>query len=297
MNKKTQYMLISVLSIIVIILALVIMLRSPEKNPDVPTGLESTNPPAAQNTGKPVQDPEDTPGQEQPETPVPGLPLSGLVIGIDPGHQGQGNADREEAAPWSAEANPNVNITTMKAKCTWGATGNRSGTPEYVITLAISEKIKASLEKLGATVVMTRESHEVDLSNRQRAEIGNQAHADVVIRIHCNSADVESANGIEIFVRDKGDNTAAYQERASYDYALASELMTYLISATGANNRTVKRSDDYTGINWSTVPCMIIECGFLSNEAEEQKLIDEAYQQKYADAIAEWLQNSTVLKR
>lgn len=294
MSKKAQYMLILILAVVVIVLAIVIMLRPDGKPSDLPTGMESTEAPATEAPESPGETGTETPA---PGTEAPSLPLSGLVIGIDPGHQGRGNSDREEAAPWSEEANPTVNIKTTKAKCTSGTTGRISGTDEYIITLAISAKIKSTLEALGATVVMTRESHEVDLSNQQRAEIGNKANADVVLRIHCNGAENEAANGIEIYVRDKGDNTAAYQERAAYDYALASELMQYLIAETGANNRTVKRSDDYTGINWSTVPCMIIECGFLSNEAEEQNLINDAYQQKFADAVAAWLQNSTALKR
>jgi N-acetylmuramoyl-L-alanine amidase len=168
---------------------------------------------------------------------------------------------------------------------------------EYIVTLEISLKMKTSLEALGAKVVMIREDHNVNISNKERAEIGNNANADVVLRVHCNGAESESAKGIELYVRDKGDNTAAYKERSDYDYSVASELMNYLISATGAKNRGVKRSDNYTGTNWSSVPSVIIECGFMSNEEEDNLLVTEAYQQKFADAVAEWLKNSEIIKK
>ena len=190
-----------------------------------------------------------------------------------------------------------VNNEVMKTKCASGTTGKFTNVPEYIVTLEISLKMKTSLEALGAKVVMIREDHNVNISNKERAEIGNNANADVVLRVHCNGAESESAKGIELYVRDKGDNTAAYKERSDYDYSVASELMDYLISATGAKNRGVKRSDNYTGTNWSSVPSVIIECGFMSNEEEDNLLVTEAYQQKFADAVAEWLKNSEIIKK
>lgn len=252
------------------------------------------------NTEEPTADVSETetPAAETPtEAPTPSDVLRGLVIGIDPGHQGRSNNDKEPCAPWGPEANPAINNETMKTKTASGTEGKFSGVAEYVATLDISMQIKERLELLGATVVMTRESHDVDLSNIDRAKIGNDANCDVVIRIHCNGAEKESVSGVEAYVRGRGDNTEEYLALGAYEKKLADELLKYFVKATGAINRGAKTSDNYTGLNWSTVPSIILECGFMSNETEDYKLTSESYQRKIAEGIADWLVNTEVLKK
>ena len=294
--SKIQGVLIVVLVIAVAVLAVIIAV-DPGSNPDnddVPslTPSESGDVLATDDSSA-----TDDSGSEPTEgTEEPMAPLAGIVVCIDPGHQGSANSEKEPCAPWSAEANPEVNSDTMKSKCTAGATGSFTGKLEYVLTLEISMKIKSVLTELGATVVMTRESHDVNISNKERAQIGNDAEADVTLRIHGNSFSNPDVNGIEFYVRDVGDNTAEYKERSDYDYALAKELYDVMIAATGATSRGVKRSDSYTGTNWSDVPSIIIECGFMSNEIEDNKLASEEYQQIIADSVGKWLTESKILK-
>lgn len=313
--EKLQYAIIIVLVVVVAALAVAIAVIKPgtgDHPGDDATSAPDINSDNVLSSGSPTEngslspDITDAPIGSSPATlspdntvsPVdPSKPLSGIVICIDPGHQGEGNREKEPCAPWGKDANASVNNEVMKTKCASGTTGKFTNVPEYIVTLEISLKMKTSLEALGAKVVMIREDHNVNISNKERAEIGNNANADVVLRVHCNGAESESAKGIELYVRDKGDNTAAYKERSDYDYSVASELMDYLISATGAKNRGVKRSDNYTGTNWSSVPSVIIECGFMSNEEEDNLLVTEAYQQKFADAVAEWLKNSEIIKK
>ena len=61
---------------------------------------------------------------------------------------------------------------------------------------------------------------------------------------------------------------------------------------TGAKNRGVTARQDLTGFNWSEVPCVLLEMGFLTNAAEEANLIDPAYQDSIvlgvAQAVAQW---------
>ena len=211
-------------------------------------------------------------------TPSAGLqlPLKGLKICIDPGHQGIGNREKEPCAPWN---------DLLKAKCTSGACGNFTGVDEHVTTLAISQKIKTKLTALGAEVLLTRESPNVDLSNKERAEMANRFGADITLRIHCNSADSADAEGIELYVRDAGDGSAAYQRRSDEDYRKAAPLLDALCAETGARSRGLKKSDAYTGINWCEHTCIIVECGFLSNEKEDRLLQQAAYQDKIAEGI------------
>ncbi|MCR5693476.1 MAG: N-acetylmuramoyl-L-alanine amidase [Clostridia bacterium] len=295
MRYKIMTITVVALLCVAVILGFIIFIVSTNQggiagnNTPVPTS-EAT-PDGGTETSAPTEPPTEEP------TPTPEPPLAGLIIGIDPGHQKKMNGDKEPCAPWGPEGNSKVNKTVMKTKTSSGTQGKFTNQPEYIVTLDISLKIKAKLEALGATVVMTRETHDVDLSNIDRANICNEAGCDVTLRIHCNGADKESVNGVEAWIRGVGDGTKEYKELGEYEKQLAEELLRYYVNSTGAINRGVKTSDNYTGLNWSTVPSIIIECGFMSNEEEDNKLASAEYQQQIADGIANWLLNTKVLKQ
>lgn len=85
---------------------------------------------------------------------------TGDIICIDPGHQSRGNNGKEPEGPGSQ---------TMKTKVAGGTGGVVSGVPEYQLTLTIGMMLKLELQNRGYTVVMTRESNDVDISNKERA--------------------------------------------------------------------------------------------------------------------------------
>ena len=85
-----------------------------------------------------------------------------FVIVIDPGHQAKANLEQEPIGPDARET---------KYKVTGGTTGVVTGKPEYVLTLEASNLLKDHLEKKGFQVILTRTSHDVDISNQERAEI------------------------------------------------------------------------------------------------------------------------------
>lgn len=211
--------------------------------------------------------------------PISDQLLSGIKICIDPGHQIKGNYEKELCAPWS---------DTLKSKCTSGTCGNFVGTDEYVINLQISLLLRDKLVALGADVLMTREIHEVDISNKERAEMANQYGADITLRIHCNSADSAAAEGIDLYIRDVGDGSSEYKQKSDKDYAIAKEMLEYICNATGGKKRNVNRSDAYTGINWCENTCVIVECGFMSNEKEDRLLNTADYQDKIAQGIVDY---------
>lgn len=211
--------------------------------------------------------------------PISDQLLSGMKICIDPGHQIKGNYEKELCAPWS---------DTLKSKCTSGTCGNFVGTDEYVINLQISLILRDKLVALGADVLMTREIHEVDISNKERAEMANQYGADITLRIHCNSADSAAAEGIDLYIRDVGDGSTEYKQKSDKDYAIAKEMLEYICNATSGKKRNVNRSDAYTGINWCENTCVIVECGFMSNEKEDRLLNTADYQDKIAQGIVDY---------
>ena len=188
--------------------------------------------------------------------------LAGVVIGIDPGHQAHANSEREPVAPGSSE---------MKAKVSSGTQGVRTGIPEYVTNLEVSFKLRDALEALGATVYMTRETHDVNISNMERAIMFNELNVDLALRIHCNGANDRGVHGAGTYARKTGD-CQQESERA------ATLILDQLCAASGARRQGVYINDNYTGQNWSTVPCVMVEMGYMSNAEEDQKLNDPAYQ-------------------
>lgn len=199
------------------------------------------------------------------------LRLQGLKIGIDPGHQGKGNSEREPVAPGSEE---------MKAKVSSGTSGRSTGIAEYVTVLEISLKLRDVLEAQGCTVYMTRDTHDIDISNLERAEMMNELGVDLVLRIHCDGAEDPTANGIGMFVRKTGEKQAESETAAEI-------ILDKMVESTGAKRRGVYLRDTYTMNNWSVVPCILVECGFMSNPEEDEKLNDPAYQELLAQGLAE----------
>ena len=201
----------------------------------------------------------------------PALVLEGIRIGIDPGHQAKGNNEKETIAPNSSQTKPKVSS---------GTSGTATHIAEYVTVLEISLKLRDSLEAQGAQVYMTRESHDVNISNQERAKMMNEAGVDLVLRIHCDGANNRSKRGIALYC-SKSNSIAAESHRA------AEAILPAVCAATGANGNGIVSNDNYTGQNWSTVPCIMVECGFLSNPEEDALLNDDAYQQKLADGLTQ----------
>ena len=221
----------------------------------------------AQNAPEASAEPSAEPSPEPTQTPR----LYGLKIGIDPGHQGKANSDKEPIAPGSKET---------KAKVSSGTSGRSTGIAEYVTVLEISLKLRDALEAQGATVYMTRDTHDIDISNLERAEMMNELGVDLVLRIHCDGAEDSSANGIGMFVRKTGEG----QQESE---AAAQVLLDAMVEATGAKKRGVFLRDTYTMNNWSVVPCILVECGFMSNPEEDEKLNDPDYQNLLVQGMVE----------
>jgi N-acetylmuramoyl-L-alanine amidase len=164
-----------------------------------------------------------------------------------------------------------------------GATGVATHIPEYKETLAISLKLRDVLIAKGVKVVMVRTTNDVDIPNSKRAAIGNDAKADLVVRIHLNGSNDDSVHGIMTLYPD-GNPWVTPIAAASKKAAEA--IQSGVLSATGAASQGISGSSIMAGFNYSKRPSIIVECGYLSNAAEDRLVATEAYQQKIADGIA-----------
>ena len=219
----------------------------------------------AAETAAPTAEPTASP--EPTQTPR----LYGLRIGIDPGHQEHANGEKEPVAPGSSET---------KAKVYSGTAGVSTGIAEYITDLEVALKLRDALKAQGCEVYMTREVNDIDISNLERAEMMNELGVDLVLRLHCDGATDRSANGIGMFVRATG-------EKQEESEAAAKVLLEAMSEATGAKARGVFLRDTYTMNNWSIVPCILVEMGYMSNPEEDEKLNDPAYQDLLVQGMVE----------
>ena len=197
-----------------------------------------------------------------------------IVVVIDPGHQLRGDNAMEPNGPGSK---------TSKARVTSGTSGVATGVAEYILNLDISLKLKTELENRGYVVHMTRSTHDVNISNKERAEYANSVNADIAVRIHANGAG-PSVRGAETLAPSANNPYVSYLSNASI--SLSRHVINAYCSATGFINRGVKTNDTMTGINWSSVPVTIIELGFMSNASEDRAMQDSIMQNNMVQGIA-----------
>ena len=201
---------------------------------------------------------------------------NGYVIVIDPGHQEKGNSEKEPVGPGATET---------KAKVSSGTASRFNGYPEYKVNMEVALKLRQILLERGYTVIMTRTGNAVNISNIERATIANDAHADAFVRLHCNGSENNTFHGIGIYYQTP--NNPYNGDLHGEAKALNSCLLEHMLSATGARRDGLIESDTYSGINWCKVPAGLVEMGYMTNQEEDAKLQDQAYQQKLAVGIAD----------
>lgn len=201
-----------------------------------------------------------------------------FVVCIDPGHQQKGDPRGEDSSPSGGG---------RKARVASGTCGVATKKPEYAVNMEAALILKDLLLKKGYQVVMTRESNEVNVSNKERAQIANDANAHMTIRLHCDSIGNSGKCGSVLIVPSKTGKFTAGIYPNSYRYAecLKKELQTKGIKVNGIFERS-----DMTGFNWSKVPVIIFEMGFMSNWNEDKMLSDPHYQQKLMEAVVNALE-------
>ena len=202
------------------------------------------------------------------------------VIVIDPGHADHPNLEKEPIAPGSK---------TMKIKDGGGTRGTFTNTPEYVVAMKVAKKLKTLLEQKGFTVIMTKTDNSVSLGNIERAEIGNKANAALVIRIHADGAANTSAHGASMLVPALTKCTASIYDESKRCGKIVIDTLT---KEVGMYNRGLVYRKDITGFNWSKVPVILIEMGFMTNEQEDHLLSSPDYQDSIAKGLADGIQKA-----
>ena len=168
---------------------------------------------------------------------------------------------------------------------------------EKDVNLQIAKKIKNILEKKNIKVVMTREDDTSLARNgegrkkvqdmKARVELINKTKPDLAVSIHQNSYHEESVSGAQVFYfmhSTEGERAAGIMQKA-------------LLAVDPDNHRQEKADDGYYLLRRTEVPTIIVECGFLSNREEADKLVDKEYQKKIAEAVVQGIEGFAGVKK
>jgi len=197
------------------------------------------------------------------------------VVVIDAGHDLRANSDTEPIGPGSS---------TRKIKDGGGTRGVASGLTEAELNLRVALRIRPLLEDAGVRVVMTRTRNAgSSMGNIARARIANRVDAGLFLRIHADGSPDPSARGSHTLYpalrRGWTDDVYAPSKRA------AMIVQMELRRALGFPDRGLQERSDFTGFNWSDVPVILVEMGFMTNRTDDRLLATTEYQRRAARGL------------
>jgi N-acetylmuramoyl-L-alanine amidase len=210
------------------------------------------------------------------------LPLSGKVVGIDPGHNGRNYTDPGyiDHLIWNGRE---------QEACDTTGTETATGYTEAQFNFNVAGYLTSDLRAEGAKVVLTRTSNSgIGPCVTQRSEILNRAHANVAIDIHADGGPADGrgftvlepvADGIND--RVIGASKAFGREVLDRYHALTGMPLSDYDGTDGISDR-----DNLAGLNLTTVPKVLIECGNMRNSTDAALLTRPSFQRLAARALA-----------
>lgn len=189
-----------------------------------------------------------------------GMQLSNTIVVVDPGHGGA-----ESGAVWH---------------------GQHTTVYEKDLTLQIGLKLAALLQNAGAQVIMTRTT-DTTVPLDSRPELANQDHATIFVSVHiddCPGHNVASGS------------TVYYHMDSADSRALAESVDSQIAAVSGLPNRGalsdgVLYQSGLAVLRLSTMPAVLVECGFINNDYDRSLLMKPDYQEKFAQAICQGIIN------
>ena len=210
-------------------------------------------------------------------------PLAGEVVGIDPGHNGL-----NYTAP--GVINQPVFNGTGTEPCDTTGTATDSGYTEAQFNFNVATYLQADLQAEGATVVLTRPNNDgVGPCVTTRAAIINDAHADVAVDIHADGGPADGRGFAVLEPTPDGPNNGVIASSAAFAAilrdAFAAGTPMPVSDYDGVDG--LQPRNDLAGLNLTTVPKVLIECGNMQNATDAALLVTPSFQQAAAGAMAQ----------
>ena len=161
-----------------------------------------------------------------------------------------------------------------------GAAGMAAGAREKALTLAMALKLRDALERAGATVLMTRTGDQ-SVSNSFRLNRFRQSDADLLVSIHCNASVNPMVKGVSTYYRHQ-----AYRPLSQHIQMEMRKLGLADFGNVGGFNFILNAPTE--------LPSALVEVGFLSNPADEERLLDGAFREEVAERIVEGIRRFIV---
>ncbi len=199
------------------------------------------------------------------------------VVVVDPGHDARANLDEEPIGPGARET---------KIKDGGGTSGVVTGVSEAELNLRVSLRLRRMLRRAGVAVVMTRtRTKGVSMGNVARARIANRAGARLFLRVHADGSSDASVHGTHTLVPAL---RAGWTDDIYRSSGRAGRLVQRaLVARLGSVDRGLNERSDITGFNWSDVPAILVELGFMTNPREDRRLNGRGYQRRAALGLCE----------
>lgn len=216
-----------------------------------------------------------------PSPSPPALPLAGRTVGIDPGHNGGNFADPGfiDQLIWNGRESETCDTT---------GTETASGFTEASFNFDVATDLRADLISAGARVVMTRQDNTgVGPCVTTRTQIINNAHADVAIDIHADGGPAWGRGFTVLEPVADGPNDAVISPSLQFGADVRAALLrgtSMPLSDYYGTNGLISR-DDLAGLNLTTVPKVLVECGNMPNPTDAALLASPAFQQQLARAF------------
>jgi N-acetylmuramoyl-L-alanine amidase len=209
-------------------------------------------------------------------------PLAGKIVGIDPGHNGLNYTD-------PSYLNHKIWNGREWEDCDTTGTETASGYTEARFNWNVARYLRAILVRDGARVVLTRKNnHGIGPCVNRRARILDRAHANVSIDIHADWA-AASGRGFTVLepVAD-GPNDKVIKSSLQFGRSVHAAMRNRTkipVSDYYGHNGYIRRND-LAGLNLTTMPKVLIECGNMNNARDAALLVRPAVQQSIARALA-----------
>lgn len=209
--------------------------------------------------------------------------LDGLVVTIDPGHNGRNGAHPEQI-------NQQVAIGQGQTKeCDTTGTETASGYPESAFNLDVALALRRLLRKAGARVVLTRSDDDgVGPCINQRARIGNEAKSDAAVSIHADGGPPGGRGYHVIYPTRIGgltDDIYRDSRRLAVRMRDAYGRITGLPRSTYIGDAGLDKRSDLGGLRLSDVPKVFVETANMRNAADAEKLESKSFRGRIARAI------------
>jgi N-acetylmuramoyl-L-alanine amidase len=177
----------------------------------------------------------------------------------------------------NSNAEPDARFNTVVIDAGHGGF-DRGGIPrqrvaEKTVALDVAQRLRKKLREAGYQVIMTRDS-DFFVPLPTRVAVAN-AHRDAIfVCIHFNASTRAGANGIETYY---------YSNESA---RLAANIHRHVVAGTTSENRGIRRRGYYV-LRRTSIPAVLVECGFLTNPTEARLALQSSYRDRLADRIAD----------